>query len=324
MFAERMSQLLEGGLPEEEATEFLTGLRFESLTSDMLCQAARLLRQRMLPIEYPLPLLDTCGTGGDHQSTINLSTAAALVVAAAGVKVAKHGNRAVSSSSGSSDVLQALGCSADLPAQEVVRCLDEVNIGFCFAPRFHPQLKAMAPLRKKLGFPTIFNLLGPLCNPARVNLHILGVGKRAMLRPLAEALLQLGAERAAVVHGEPGLDEISLQGATSVCLIERGKINELSWTPDDFGLPVSSLASIYCRDAHDSAAHIINILMNREPAGANWVLANAGAGLWIAGQVKTLREGVQRAAEVVRSGLAMRTLQQLQTLNQESVRPATV
>lgn len=323
MFEGRMNDLLDGHMQEAEAKAFLSSLRFEFVTGEMLYQGAVQLRERMSAITYPGPLLDTCGTGGDHQSTINISTAAAFVLAAAGVKVAKHGNRAVSSTSGSSDVLQALGCQADLPESRVVRCLNEANLGFCFAPRFHPQLKTLAPLRKQLGFPTIFNLLGPLCNPARVNHHLLGVGQRALLQPMAEALLKLGTKRAAVVHGEPGLDEISLQGTTTVCLIEHGTITEFTWTAADFGLPSSLVSTISCQHSQESAEHIIRIFKAEEVPGRNWVLANAAAGLWLAGHVKTVSDGVQRAAEVVRSGLAKQTWQQLQLLCHDSVRPAT-
>ncbi|MFT3882347.1 MAG: anthranilate phosphoribosyltransferase [Gemmatales bacterium] len=249
MFESQFIQLIDGHLKEADAADFLLATTKEAITGERLAFAARAVRERMVVIDYPQPLLDTCGTGGDQQSTVNISTAAAIVLAAGGVKVAKHGNRAVSSSSGSSDVLTALGIVSDLPIEGVVTCLEQANLGFIFAPRFHPRLKTLAPMRKQLGVPTILNLLGPLCNPARVSWQILGVGKREHLRPMAEALAQLNIERAVVVHGEPRLDEVSLHGATDVCLIRGNTITEETWTQADFGYDHHSIDSIRCKDA---------------------------------------------------------------------------
>jgi anthranilate phosphoribosyltransferase len=278
----------------------------------------------MVVIDYPQPLLDTCGTGGDQQSTVNLSTAAAIVLAATGVKVAKHGNRAVSSSSGSSDVLSELGIMVDLPVEGVVACLEQANLGFIFAPRFHPRLKTLASLRKQLGVPTIFNLLGPLCNPARVQRQVLGVGRSEYLRPMAEALVQLNVQRAVVVHGEPGLDEVSLQGQTNVCLIQSGIITEHIWTPADFGYGQLSVEAIRCKDAAQSARSIVSMFKNEEQPCRPWVLANVAVGLLVVNQVKTLRDGVQRAEEVVGSGLALLKLEQLRLVSAACCRPAAL
>jgi anthranilate phosphoribosyltransferase len=324
MFETQFIQLIDGHLNDAEALDFLLATTKEPITGERLAFAAKALRHRMVVIDYPQPLLDTCGTGGDQQSTVNISTAAAIVLAAAGVKVAKHGNRAVSSSSGSSDVLSALGIVADLPVEGVVACLEQANLGFIFAPRFHPRLKSLAPLRKQLGVPTIFNLLGPLCNPAQVSWQILGVGRREHLRPMAEALLQLNIERAAVVHGEPGLDEVSLHGSTVVCLIKGGTIIEQTWTHADFGYDYHSIDTIRCKDASESAQFIVNMLKGQEQHGRNWVLANVAVGLLLADQVKTIRDGVQQAEEVVRSGLALRKLEQLKLLSAACCRPAAL
>lgn len=322
MFESQFIQLIDGHLNDAESAEFLMGTTKEPITGERLAFAAKALRQRMVVIDYPQPLLDTCGTGGDQQSTVNISTAAAIVLAAGGVKVAKHGNRAVSSSSGSSDVLSALGIVADLPIEGVVACLEQTNLGFIFAPRFHPRLKTLAPLRKQIGVPTIFNLLGPLCNPARVCWQILGVGKHEHMRPMAEALVQLNIERAVVVHGEPRLDEVSLHGSTDVCLIKGGAITEQAWTQADFGYDRHDIDTIRCKDANESAQLIVNMLKGQEQPGRNWVLANVAVGLMLADQVKTLRDGVQRAEEVVRSGLALRKLEQLRLLSAACCRPA--
>lgn len=318
----RFLDLIDSRLNDEESLVCLHELAGSAVTAEMLVFAAQAMRQRMINLDYPEPLLDICGTGGDRQSTLNISSATSLILAAAGVKVAKHGNRAVSSTSGSSEVMTTLGVATDLPPEEVKTCLDEANLGFCFAPRFHPRLRALAPLRKQLGVPTLFNWLGPLCNPARLCWQVLGVGKGEILRPMAEALAQLDIKRAAVVHGEPGLDEVSLQGVTKVCLLDAGKLTEETWTAGDFGLPPSNIDSIRCNNAGESAAHILSILKNEEVPGRPWVFANAAAGLWIAGKVKSLPEGVQQAAEVVRSGQALQTLTKLQSLTNAS-RPAS-
>lgn len=322
MFETQFIKLIDGLLTDGEAVEFLKETTKEPITGDRLAFAATALRNRMVTIDYPQPLLDTCGTGGDQQSTINISTAAAIVLAAGGVKVAKHGNRAVSSSSGSSDVLSALGIVTDLPAEGVITCLEKANLGFIYAPRFHPRLKTLAPLRKQLGVPTIFNLLGPLCNPARASWQILGVGKREYLRPIAEALVHLKIEHAVVVHGEPGLDEVSLQGTTEVYLIKGRTITPESWAPSDFGYEFQSIHAIRCKDAVESAHFIEKMLRGQELSAGKWVLANVAVGFLLADQVKTLRDGVQRAEEVVRSGLALGKLEQIRLLSAACCRPA--
>ena len=312
MFETRFRQLIDGELDQEQSLAFLSSQRDQIWTGEELALAAQILRDRMTRVACSEPLLDTCGTGGDHQSTINISTAASLVLAACGVAVAKHGNRAVSSTSGSSDVLQVLGLPVDMEAGLVVKQLNTCSWAFCFAPRFHPRLKALAPLRKSLGFPTIFNYLGPLCNPCLVQYQILGVGKRALLDPMAQALARLNIKRAVVVHGEPGIDEVSLEGETHVRLIEGSTVSEHTWLPADFGLERSSLDDIRCHDATTSAAHLLQIFEGKTVPGTPWVLANAAAGLFVAGRVKSLSDGIHQAKEVVRSGSVMKTLQALQ------------
>lgn len=306
--------LVDGRLSEQEGMAFLLSLRDIPITGPMLTFAAKCMRERMSFIEVLPPLLDTCGTGGDQQATLNISTAAAFVLAAAGVRVAKHGNRAVSSTSGSSDVLQALGVAVDQPADVVSHCIEKTNLGFCFAPRFHPRLRSLASLRKQLGIPTIFNYLGPLCNPARVDYQLLGVGRVQMIRPMAEALLSLGVDRAVVVHGDPGLDEVSLQGQTLAQIIENDAVREERWTASDFGLTPSTVDQLRCCNASDSARQLLDIFQGGMSAGRNWVIANAAVGLWVTRRAKTLQEGVQQADEVLRSGQVLGVLQKLQQL----------
>jgi anthranilate phosphoribosyltransferase len=308
--------LFDGQASDQEIISFLTFFRGKPLESGHLLSATRMLRERMVVLDYPGLLLDTCGTGGDHQSTINISTGVALVLAAAGVKVAKHGNRAVSSTSGSSDVLSVLGVQVNLQPAGVKACLDQANLGFLFAPRFHPCLKRLAPIRRQLGFPTILNWLGPLANPAQTSLQLIGVGQRDYLEPMARALLELGTMRAAVVHGEPTLDEVSLAGKTDVHWIENGAITPLKWTPEDFGLAESVLDDIRCASAEESANRLIAILRGDNDPGANWILANTAAGLLVAQRVKSLREGVQLAQKVIGSGQASQTLEQLKEISQ--------
>lgn len=308
--------LFDSEASDQDIIAFLTFFRGKPLESEHLISAARMLRERMVTLDYTGLLLDTCGTGGDHQSTINISTAVALVLAAAGVKVAKHGNRAVSSTSGSSDVLSVLGVHVNLDSAGVKACLDQAHLGFLFAPRFHPCLKRLAPIRRQLGFPTILNLLGPLANPARTSLQLVGVGQRDYLEPMARALLELGTVRAAVVHGAPTLDEVSLAGPTEVMWIESGTITPLSWTPKDFGLGERGLDDIRCASAQESAARLISIVRGSDDPGAAWIQANAAAGLLVAQRVKSLIEGVQLAQEVMRSGQALKTLEQLKEISQ--------
>lgn len=315
MFESQFIALIDGKMTEPEIRTWLSSSLSPQLSGYRLACAAQILRVRMERVHAPFSLLDTCGTGGDQQSTVNLSTATAIVLAACGVKVAKHGNRSVSSSSGSTDVLASLGIMADLPASGIMKCLDEANLGFIHAPRFHPQLKALSAIRKQLGEPTIFNLLGPLCNPALVTRQVLGVGKREYQLPMAEALRQLNIERAIVLHGEPGLDEVSLEGITHVCTIEHGIVSSQIWEPADFGLPSEKIDSIRCSNALDSATRILKCFQNRPDPVRPWILANAAVGLLVADQVKTLREGVQRADEVVSSGQALRKLEQLRELS---------
>jgi len=256
-------------------------------------------------------VLDTCGTGGDGLETFNVSTATALVVAACGVPVVKHGNRSVSSRSGSADVFAELGVSVEGDAACARRCLDRAGMAFCFAPLFHPALKHVATVRRRLGVPTIFNCLGPLANPAGAEFQLLGVGRPELLDRMAGALARLGTTRALVVHGRDGLDEVSLTAPTQVRQVVGDDITAWEWRPDDFGLPPCSLSDLHAGDAPSSAAIIRCILEGEEGPRANIVLANAAAALFTVDQVRNPKQGVERAREAIQNGRAKKVLEEL-------------
>ncbi len=264
--------VIEGRASEGEIALLLTALRAKGETVAEVAGAAEALRQHMTPIRTSRQnVLDTCGTGGDGSGTFNISTAAALVAAAAGVPVAKHGNRAITSRTGSADVLAALGVKIDTDVARVERCLDELGICFCFAPLLHQSMKHVAQVRKQLGVPTIFNLLGPLSNPARAQFQVLGVGKPHLRPLLAEALVLLGVERALVVHGQHGLDEVALSGPSEVTEVVGGTTREFRWTPESFGLPPAGSEALLVSGPAESAERIREILAGRRgPRGTSW------------------------------------------------------
>jgi len=301
--------IMQGKCGEEEVADLLLGLRAKGETVEEVAGAARAMRKHMTPIRTSLEtVIDTCGTGGDASSTFNISTAAALVTAAAGVPVAKHGNRSITSKSGSADVFAALGVNIEASVETVERCLDEIGICFCFAPNLHPSMKHVAPVRKKLGVPTIFNMLGPLCNPASAPFQLLGVG-RPPLRPMLSAALRLlGLQRAVVVCGEDGLDEVTLSGKTFVSDVTSDGIEEYSWTPEQFGLPRGDIASLRVDGPEASAEMIRGVLNGGQGAQRDIVVLNAAAALWTARQSDSLKECGEMAAEALDGGAAKRVL----------------
>lgn len=314
--AATIDAVVEGRCSSGEMGIFLTALRAKGETSQEVAGAAQALRRHMTPIRSSrTDILDTCGTGGDASGTFNISTAAALVVAAAGVPVAKHGNRAVTSRTGSADALTALGVNVSASVEQVERCLDELGICFCFAPLMHPSMKQVAEVRRQLGFPTIFNLLGPLANPASAPFQVVGVG-RSELRPLvAEALLLLGTRRALVVHGEDGLDEVTLAGPTRVTEVTAEGMRNFSWTPSDFGLAPTSLESLQVIGPEDSARVIRGVLAAKEGAARDIVVINAAAALWAAGKAETPAAGTKLAIEAIESGASLALLEKLIALS---------
>jgi anthranilate phosphoribosyltransferase len=304
-----IDQLLQGVVPENEIAVLLTALRAKGETADEIAGAARAMRRHMTRIHTTRTnLIDTCGTGGVGSDLFNISTAAAIVVAAAGVPVAKHGNRSVTSKSGSSDVLAALGVNVEAPPAGVERCLDELGICFCFAPSLHPAMKYVAAVRKKLGFATIFNLLGPLCNPAGATRQLLGVGRPELHQTMADVLARLGTERAVVVHGTDGLGEVSLSAPTEVIEITGTKLKSFTWQPEDFGLAKAGKDSLRIADAAASAALIRRILAGEVGPPRDVVVLNAAAALWTAGENASPRVCAERAAGAIDRGEARRLL----------------
>lgn len=303
--------IMHGGATPAQMGAFLMGLRQKGETVDELVAGAEVMRHKATRLTAPPGAIDTCGTGGDAKGTLNVSTAAAIVVAACGVPVAKHGNRSVTSASGSADVLQALGVNiaAEVPVLE--RALAECGLCFMMAPKFHQATRHIAPVRVELGLRTIFNLLGPLTNPAGAAFQLLGVWDNKWLQPMAEALSRLGTQRAWVVCGADGLDEISLHGPTEVVEVQNGTFSRFTLEPADFGLEPQPLEAIQGQDPAYNAEKLANILDGEAGPYRDIVLMNSAAALLVAGVVETLAEGMARAAEAVASGKARATLANL-------------
>jgi anthranilate phosphoribosyltransferase len=309
---EVMRGILSGACGEAELAALLVALRMKGETAEEMAAAAAVMRDFMIPLDTGRDdVLDTCGTGGDGCGTFNISTATALVAAGAGVPVVKHGNRAVSSSVGSADVLTALGVEVGGDASACRRSLDRAGMAFCFAPNFHPGLKLVGNVRLRLGLRTIFNTLGPLANPARAPYQLLGVGGPEWLDRLAEAVSRLGVRRALLVCGRDGLDEVTLSAATMVREVHGGRVTAHEWRPGDFGLLPCSLDQLKVTTAEESAAVIRAVLAGKDGPALRVVLANVAAALLAAERVGSLTEGVARAAEAIRSGAAARVLELL-------------
>lgn len=302
-----ISALMSGEVPEDQAAAFLTALHQRGETASELTGAARAMRSFAATIDAPKGAIDCCGTGGDQLSTYNISTAVALVAAACGVPVAKHGNRSASSKSGAADVLEELGIDLNLPLPKLERALHDLNFCFLMAPNHHAAMKHVAPVRKKLTHRTIFNLLGPLANPAGAKKQLIGVYDAKWILPVAQALKNLGAESALVVHGEDGLDEISLSGRTNAAILKNGIVSEISFLPSDFGLPEIALADIKGGDARANAIALFNLLKGAPGAYRSIVLANT-AGVLYLHDGRGFREGVRAAADAIDTGKALAVL----------------
>jgi anthranilate phosphoribosyltransferase len=310
--AAAIGAIVSGQVAEGQIGLLLTLLHEKGETCDEVAGAALALRREMTPIRTRRSgVIDTCGTGGDGSRTFNISTAAAIVTAAAGVPVAKHGNRRITSCTGSADVLKELGVNIDASVACVERCLDELGLCFCFAPLLHQSMKHVAQVRRKLGFPTIFNLLGPLANPASARFQLLGVGKPHLRPLLADALARLGIERAIVVCGEDGLDEVTLSGTTHVSEVRSGEVREFTWTPADFDLPAAGLESMLVESPEQSAAMIGRILKGESGPPRDIVVLNAAAALWTAGKTDTPAAAAGLAATAIDTGAARELLTRL-------------
>lgn len=310
--------LMSGVASPVQMGAFLMGLRTKGETIEELTGAAKLLRARMTLVETPPGAVDIVGTGGDSHGTYNVSTCAALVVAGAGVAVAKHGNRSVSSLSGASDVLQALGVKLDVPAVTVARALASAGIGFLWAPMHHPAMKIWAPIRAELGLRTVFNLLGPLCNPGHVTRQVLGVYDRALVEPIATVLLNLGSVHAWVVHGSDGMDELTTTGPSTVCELKSGVIRTFEVTPEAAGLPRAHLADLKGGEATVNAAKLRALLLGETGPYRDIVLLNSAAALIVAGKAAGLPEGVSLAAQSIDSGAAALALDKLVAITNEA------
>jgi len=304
-----VDMIMEGQASDVAIAALLTALHIKGEEADELAGAVSAVRSRMVVWEgqFP-PLLDTCGTGGDGARSVNVSTATALVVAACGVPVAKHGNRSASGNSGSAEVLAELGVAYDAAPAVAAQCLHELGITFLFAPLYHPAMRYAAPVRKQLPFRTLFNMIGPLANPARPDYQLLGVASRRQADLMAEALSQLGIRRAAVVTGADGLDEVTLGGPTHVRWVEQGKVAFDVWEPASFGLPRVSAVDLHVSGPTESAERLKRFFEGERGPVRDVVLANAAAALLVAGQVEDLRSGVRRAEEALDSGAASQLL----------------
>lgn len=310
-----MRQIMSGEATDAQIAGFLVALRMKGETVSEITAAARVMREFATPI--PLPetlrehLVDTCGTGGDSSGLFNVSTASAIACAAAGAKVAKHGNRSVSSKSGSADVLAAAGVELGLSPEQVATCVQELGIGFLFAPSFHPAMRHAIGPRKELGVRTVFNLLGPLTNPAGARRQVLGVFSADWVEPMAQVLGNLGATHALVVHGEDGLDEVSLSASTKVAEWKDGQVSTYRVQPQEFGLSRCDRKELQVADAADSLQIIRWAFAGETGPAADMIALNAGAALYVAGVVDSWHDGVRRIEETLRSGAAADKLSQL-------------
>jgi anthranilate phosphoribosyltransferase len=303
--------IMSGEATPAQIGAFLMALRVRGETVDEITGAVTVLRGKMTRVEAPAGAIDIVGTGGDASGTFNISTASALVLAGAGVPVAKHGNRALTSRSGAADVLAALGVNIELGPEAISRCITEAGVGFMFAPMFHSSFRHVGPARAELGTRTVFNLLGPLCNPASVASQVIGVFDGAWAEPLAHVLRNLGAESIWIVHGSDGLDELTTTGPTQVTQLKDGEITSFEVTPEDAGLARAAPEALKGGDAETNAAAIRRLLAGEAGAFRDIVLLNAGAGLIVAGKAGELKEAVMLAAKSIDSGAALTALERL-------------
>lgn len=316
-----MRQIMSGNADEAQIGAFLVALRMKGETLDEITGAAKVMRELASPVTLAQDhLVDTCGTGGDGANLFNVSTAATFVAAAAGVRVAKHGNRSVSSSTGSADVLESAGVALSLSPEQVARCVDELGVGFLFAPAHHGAMKHAIGPRRSLGLRTIFNLLGPLTNPAGVKRQVIGVFDASLCKALATVLGRLGSEHVLVIHADDGLDEISLSADTLAAEWRNGEVHELRIQPEDFGYTRQSMGDLSVESAEESLQLIQAALSKTTDARAQKAAAiialNAGAAIYVSGIASSLKEGVSMAEDAIGSGLAKEKIQELVSMTQ--------
>jgi len=315
-----IGELLDGDAPEALVAGFLVALKLKPETAAELTGAARAMRSRAraLDLDSIGALVDTCGTGGDGAGTFNISTGAALIAAAAGVRVAKHGNRAASGLVGAADAIEGLGIRVDLDPAGLRRCLDRAGFCFIFAPAYHPAMARVANLRRALGIRTLFNLLGPLANPAHPSRQVVGVSEPRLIRPMAEALGALGVEHAMVVHGEDGMDEISLSAPTRIAEVRRGSgaIREYEIAPEEFGLARADSSRLKVSSAEQAVGMLLDALAGGKGPAQDVLALNAGAAIYVAGAADSLARGVETAGKVIASGRALKTIAELRRASQ--------
>jgi anthranilate phosphoribosyltransferase len=317
-----MREVMEGRASSAVLAALLTALAMKGERPAEIVGFARTMRAHAVPMSAPVgEVFDTCGTGGDRSGTFNISSAAALVVAACGVKVAKHGNRSVSSRCGSADVFEQLGVNIEASPAAVERTLRDADIAFFFAPTFHPSMRHAGPTRRELGIRTVFNLLGPLTNPAGARRQIVGVPRAELTDVLARSLLMLGTERAWVVHGADGLDELSTTGHTKVSECRGGAVHSFYIHPSEFGVAQAALADLQGGDAAQNAEIVRGVLRGDQGAARDVVLLNAGASLLVAGEAESVREGISRASAAIETGAALATLETMARVSQAGVEP---
>lgn len=314
--ASAMNEIMNGESTPSQIASFITALRMRGETVDEITGCARVMREKVTRIKTNADLLvDTCGTGGDNAHTFNISTISALVAAGAGLSIAKHGNRAVSSQSGSADVLKALGVNIEADADRVSRCIDEIGIGFLFAPLLHPAMKYAIGPRREIGIRTIFNILGPLTNPAGAQVQVLGVYNSKLTELIANVLKNLGSQHVFVVHGDDGLDEITITGKTYVTELKNNQLQSYTIKPEDFGISRTDKASLIGGSAEENAKIALDILRGEKGPKRDIVLLNAAAAIVAGGKVDNIREGIKLAEESIDSGKAMQKLDLLRKLS---------
>jgi len=307
-----MRLIMTGEATQAQIGGFLIALRMKGETVDEITAAARVMRELAAKVDVKGPhLVDTCGTGGDGANTFNISTCCAMVAAAAGAKVAKHGNRSISSKSGSADVLEAAGVNLDLSAEQVADCVQQVGVGFMFAPKHHGAMKHAISPRKEMAVRTIFNVLGPLTNPASAPNQVIGVFDSAWVEPLAQVLCRLGSEHVLVVNASDGMDEISISAKTFVAELKNGEVTTYLIEPEQFGMQKQDIKALAVDGADQSLAMIRSVLANEAGAALDIVRLNAGAAIYVSGLTSSIEEGVKKAGEVIASGAALKVFEQL-------------
>ena len=306
-----MQSIMSGGLSPNYVSGILTALSIKGETIDEISAAAQVLRDNLTPVDLEDDVVDTCGTGGDGLKTFNISTCASFVAAGAGVRIAKHGGRSISSSSGSADVLESLGVNVSIDNIKMKQLVDSIGIGFMFAPNFHPAMKHVAPIRKDLGIRTIFNVLGPLANPANAKRQVIGVFNKSLTSIFSEVLKKLESKKVLVVHGHDGMDEISMSGKTYISELDSGSVTNYEIHPNDFGFNVEDNKHLFAADVNASKEIILKILNKEDLPAKNIVLLNSAAIIYVAGLANNLNEAIELAVKSIQDGNALNKLKEL-------------